>query len=164
MTDFEQGAMASMAWWDQLLDDASAQQSDYEAEGWDATVLHTADVTPLDGSEGDRVGLSVLVPDDEFEHLSSILAGTSVERYEMYRTTVTGYLAFVLAIETADETAVLCPGYYALDDDSTQALFEQAVDAGELTVYVRRLDDTSVEVTLSEPELLAPPEDDGSGA
>lgn len=162
MTDTEHGAMASMAWWDELLEDATAQRSEYEAEGWDATVLHTADVTPLDESDDDRTGLSILVPDDEFDHLADVLSESTVERYDAYRTTIGGYVAFILAIETSAETAFLCPGYYLTDDDSAQNLFEQAMADGELPVFVRRLDQTAVEITLSEPDLLAPPDDEAT--
>jgi hypothetical protein len=162
MTDSDTFPLASMAWWDTLLEDASAHRSDYEADGWEASVLHTADVTPLDESDDDRTGLSVLVPDDEFDHLAERLDETTVDRYDVYRTTVAGYVAFILAIETADDSAFLVPGYYVADDESAVNLFEHAVATGELTVYVRRLDHTAVELSLDEPELLAPPEDAGN--
>jgi hypothetical protein len=149
--------ISAMAWWDRLLEDAADQRAAYEDDGWEAFVLHTADVTPLDGTADDRVGLSVLVPDDEFDRLAGVLSETTVQRYDAFRTTVTGYVAFVLAIETADDTAVLCPGYYVVDDDSAEALFEQALADEVLTMYVRRLDGTSVEVELADPELLEPP-------
>jgi hypothetical protein len=157
MTDIEPGPMDAMAWWDDLLEDAEARAEAYREDGWETLLLHTADVTPLAGNHDDRVGFSVLVPDDEFDELRSVFADTTVRRYDAYRTTVGGFVAFVLAIETGDDTAVLCPGYYETDDDSADALFEQAQSAGSLTVYLRRLDDTTVELSLAEPSLLAPP-------
>lgn len=158
MTDSDQ-AGGPMAWWSDLLEDLDARAAEYEADGWETLALHTGDVTALDGRYGDRIGLSVLVPDDEYAELERTLAETTVESYDVYRTAVQGYVAFFLAIETADETVVLCPGYYALDDDSVHALFDHAEQEGLLTVFLRRLDETAVELTLSDPELLAPPED-----
>ncbi|SFR93948.1 hypothetical protein SAMN05216559_1412 [Halomicrobium zhouii] len=147
-----------MAWWDDLLADADDQVAAYEKEGWDAHVLHPGDVTPLDGAEGDRVGLSILLPDDEYERVARTLAaGDALERYDVYRTTAAGHVALLLALETGDERAFVCPAYYALDDEAVEGLFTAARSAGTLSVYLRRLDGASVEVTLDEPSLLAPP-------
>ncbi|PSP31173.1 hypothetical protein BRC64_11120 [Halobacteriales archaeon QH_10_67_22] len=158
MTDTGDGRRP-MAWWDELLDDMDARADAYEADGWDTLRLHAGDVTALDGRYGDRVGLSVLVPDDEFDDLEATLAEATVDSYEVYRTEVQGYVAFLLSVETDAESVVLCPGYYALADDAVHALFDRATDAGRLTVYLRRLDETAVELTLEEPALLAPPEE-----
>lgn len=147
-----------MGWWDDLLADLEARAAAYRDDEWETLSLHAGDVTALDGRYGNRVGLSILVPDDEYAELERVLERTSVDSYDVYRTSVDGYVAFLLAVETADRTAVLCPGYYALADDSVHALFDHAARAGQLTVYLRRLDESAVEVTLSDPELLAPPE------
>lgn len=148
-----------MDWWDRLLDDMAASAAEYEERGWETVRLHAGDVTALDGRYGDRVGLSVLVPDNEFAELERVLDGGDVQSCDVYRTDVQGYVAFLLAIETDDDTAALCPGYYALADDSVPGLFEQADSEGELRVYLRRLDETSVSVSIDDPGLLAP--DDG---
>lgn len=151
------GGSGPMEWWDELLADSSSRVAEYEDDGWDAFVLHPGDVTVLDGTEGDRVGLSVLVPDDEYDQAEDVLAADgALERYQVYRRTVSGHLALVLALETADETALVCPAYYALDDDSVEGLFATARGTGELSVYLRKLDGTSVEISLDEPSLLAP--------
>jgi hypothetical protein len=150
-----------MAWWDELLADADASAAAYEDRGWETLLLHTADVTPLDGEYGDRVGLSVLVPDDEFADLQSLFTDVTVDGYEVYRTVVADYVALLVVLEDEDrETAVLVPAYYATADDAVDGLFDAAAEDGELSVYLRNLADDSVEVTLAEPALLAPPESD----
>lgn len=147
-----------MPWWDALLEDMAASAAEYEDRGWAAIQLHTADVTLLAGEHDDRIGLSVLVPDDEFAVLERALDDGTVESCDVYRTEPEGYVAFLLAVETDERTAVLCPGYYALGDDAVESLFAAAESAGELRVYLRRLDETSVTVTIDDPALLAPPE------
>lgn len=152
-------SLRPMGWWDQLEDDASATAAEYEERGWDALCLHTADVTPLDGEYGDDVGLSVLVPDDEFDELSARLSPGDVES-EVYRTTALGYVALLVVLEDrARELAVVFPAYYGEGDDSATQLFETARDRGELDVFLRNLAQDRVTVTLSDPDLLAPPED-----
>lgn len=155
------GGVGPMEWWDDLLADADDRVASYEAEGREAHVLHPGDVTALDGSEGDRVGLSVLLPDDEYERAERTLAaGDALERYDVYRTTVAGHVALLLALETGDGRALVCPAYYALDDDAVEGLFAAARSAGTLSVYLRRLDGASVELRLDDPSLLAPPAED----
>jgi hypothetical protein len=147
-----------MGWWDQLEDDAAATAAEYEQQGWDALCLHTADVTPLDGEHGDRVGLSVLVPDDEFETLQARLSPGDVES-EVYRTTALGYVALLVVLEDpAREFAVVFPAYYGESAESAERLFELARDRGEIDIFLRNLAMDRVTVTLSDPELLAPPE------
>lgn len=155
-----------MPWWDLLLEDMAASAAEYEDRGWDTLQLHTADATPLDGEYGEDVGLSVLVPDDEFATLESWLADDAVDGFEAFRSTADGYVALLVVLE--DETrerAVLFPAYYSRQDDSAEGMFEQAFADGELAVFVRNLAEDRVAVTLSEPSLLAPPEtDDGPDA
>jgi len=148
-----------MGWWDMLEDDTRATAAEYEERGWEALCLHTADVTPLDGEHGDDVGLSVLVPDDEFDRLSARLSPGDVES-DVYRTTALGYVALLVVLkDSARELAVVFPAYYAEDDDSATRLFETARDRGELDVFLRNLARDRVTVTLSDPDLLVPPED-----
>lgn len=149
--------LETMEWWDDLETDAAETAAEYEERGWETLQLHTSDVTPLDGEYGDRVGLSVLVPDNEFEALTDRLDDGDVTNYEVYRTAVGGYVALLVVLEDEpDGSAVLFPAYYASDDDRARRLFEQATADGELTVSLRRLSDERVDVTLSNPELLAP--------
>ena len=120
-----------MEWWDELLADAAASAAAYEERGWETLQLHTADVTPLDGEYGDRVGLSVLVPDDEFDDLQSLFADATVDGYEVYRTVVTDYVALLVVLEDGEGgTAVLVPAYYAIADDAVDGLFDAADDDG----------------------------------
>lgn len=153
-------AFDAMGWWDDLEADVSASAAEYEDRGWETLELHTGDVTALDGEYGDRVGLSVLVPDDEFDALADHLADGAVTGYEVYRTRVGGTVALLVALEDESrERAVLFPAYYGADDERARRLFEQARADGELPVHLRTLSDDRVEVRLSEPELLAPPDD-----
>jgi len=157
--DGESVRPTGMGWWDMLEDDARATAAEYEERGWAALCLHTADVTPLDGEHGDEVGLSVLVPDDEFDELSARLSPGDVES-DVYRTTALGYVALLVVLEDrTQELAVVFPAYYAESDDSATRLFEIARDRDELDVRLRTLSRDRVTVTLSDPDLLAPPED-----
>lgn len=143
-----------------LLEDMAASAAEYEQRGWTTLGIHTADVTVLSGEYGDRVGLSVLAPDDEFADLESMLAD-GVDGFEAYRTTAMGYVALLVVLEdAARERAVLVPAYYSREDDDAETLFGRALDEGELTLYLRNLAEEYVEVSLSDPRPLAPPDAD----
>jgi hypothetical protein len=140
-----------MAWWDRLLEEMSAEAAAYEADGWETLELHTGDVTPRDGSV-DELALDVLIPDNEFATLESVLED-GIDGYDLLLSTPGEYVAFLLALEdSARELAILVPAYYSRNDDSAATLLRKAVEAGELSLILRTLTDDRVEVTLEEPE------------
>jgi hypothetical protein len=145
---------AELEWWDALLADMRAEAAAYEEAGWETVQIHTGDVTARDGSVDD-LGLDVLVPDNEFEHLEAALAD-GVDRYEVLRSTAGRYVALLFIIETGGESAVFVPAYYSGRDDAAAALLRQATDAGELTLILRTLTDDRFELALDSPELLVP--------
>jgi hypothetical protein len=149
------------AFWDDLLADAAATADEYREDGWETLELHPGDVTPLTGEYGDRVGLDVLVPDDEFRAVEAWFdAGFSVDGYRAFRSVVSGAV-FVLAVvrDEGSQRALFVPAFYALDDPDARDLFGEARGAGHLRLFLRRLSGDYVDLALDDPELLAPPED-----
>jgi hypothetical protein len=162
--------------WDDIVGDMEATAGEYETESWETLQLHPGDVTALvpDGgptseadrsssaeggeSDGDRdrFGLDVLVPDDEFADLGSLLeGGVSFDSYEVFRATAEGLVLFVVAMEDPDaEVAVLYPAYYDVED--AQPMLAAAEKTGEMRTYVRTLTNEQVEFTHEEPENFAP--------
>ena len=148
------GTAEDMEWWDALLADMRAEAAAYEEAGWETLELHPGDVTARDGSVED-LGLDVLVPDNEFEHLESALAD-GVDRYEVLRSTAGRYVALLFVLETSGRSAVFVPAYYSGRDDAAATLLRKATEAGELTLILRTLTDDRFELALDSPELLVP--------
>ena len=148
------GTAEDMEWWDALLADMRAEAAAYEEAGWETLELHPGDVTARDGSVED-LGLDVLVPDNEFEHLESALAD-GVDRYEVLRSTAGRYVALLFILETSGRSAVFVPAYYSGRDDAAATLLRKATEAGELTLILRTLTDDRFELALGSPELLVP--------
>lgn len=146
--------------WDRVVADLEATAAEYEAEGWEALQLHPGDVVALSGEYGDRVGLDVLVPDDEYRELEGLLEdGVSFDAYQVFKAGSAGMVYLVVAMEDSDaEVAVLYPAYYRPADPDTQKLLDRAHDEGELRSYVRRLSGEYVVLNHDQPELFAPPE------
>lgn len=151
--------------WDVLLEDLAATAGEYRDEGWETLELHPGDVTALSGEFGDRVGLDVLIPDDEYRDLESWFdAGLTVDGYEVYREVVEGVVLLLVVVRDDDaERAVLFPAYYDLDDDRARALFDRVDRTGTLHTYLRRLSGAFVELRHDDPALFAPPENAGTG-
>ena len=147
--------------WEAVMGDMEATAAEYRDEGWTVVELHPGDVTPLPPARGgealddDRVGLDVLVPDNEFETLEAETEAT-FDGYEAYRAQVGSIVFVVVAIEATDiGVAVLVPLYYRADEARKMA--ERARDRGRLDLFVRPLsDDRRVVFSQAEPERLLP--------
>jgi hypothetical protein len=148
--------------WEAVIDDMEATATEYREQGWEAVELHPGDVTPLpptrggDALDDDRVGLDVLVPDNEFEAVESAAADATFDSYEAYRAQAGSVVFAVVAIEaTADGRAVLVPLYYRAAD--ARVMTRRARERGSLDLYVRPLaDDRRVVFTQEAPELILP--------
>jgi hypothetical protein len=148
--------------WEAVLDDMAATATEYREQGWDVVELHPGDVTPLPPVRGgealsdDRVGLDVLVPDDEFAAVESEASDATFDSYEVYRAQAGSVVFAVVAVEaSAAGLAVLVPLYYRTGDAREMA--RTATERGSLDLYVRPLaDDRRVVFTQEEPELLLP--------
>ncbi|WP_246045652.1 DUF7529 family protein [Halorussus ruber] len=148
--------------WDEIISDMEATADEYEADGWDTLQLHPGDVTALVPDDNDeRFGLDVLVPDDEFAELESLLdGGVAFDAYEAFRAMADGLVLFVVAMEDRDsEVAVLYPAYY--DAQNAQTMLTTAESAGEMHTYVRTLTDEQIEFTHDEPQNFGPPTGEG---
>jgi hypothetical protein len=148
--------------WEAVIDDMEATATEYREAGWTAVELHPGDVTPLppvrgaDALDDDRVGLDVLVPDDEFAAVEAVADTAAFDSYEAYRAQAGSVVFAVAAIEaTASETVVLVPLYYRAADAREMAT--RALDRGRLDLFVRTLsDDRRVVFSQTEPQLLLP--------
>ena len=164
MRDVEGPAGPVRSFWSDLRADVEATAGEYRDAGWEALALHPGDATPLPGEGDDPPAFDVLLPDDEFEALRSLVAdGTAFDAYEVY-STVEGGAVFLLVVmrDAASETAVLFPLYYRPGDPATAALRERVAAAGTLETHLRRLRrDEVVRFTHDEPGLFVP---DGDGA
>ncbi len=153
--------------WDDIVADMEATADEYASQGWETLQLHPGDVTALvPDDEDEQFGLDVLVPDDEFDELESLLeGGVSFDSYEAFRATADGLVLFVVAMEDSEsEVAVLYPAYY--DANNAQSMLAAAEEAGEMRTYVRTLTNEQIEFTHREPQNFAPEGDEGgkSGA
>jgi hypothetical protein len=148
--------------WEAVLDDMEATAADYRDEGWTVVELHPGDVTPLPPAMGgealddDRVGLDVLVPDNEFETVEREAEDATFDSYDAYRAQAGSVVFAVVAVEaTASELAVLVPLYYRAADAKEMA--RRALDRGRLDLFVRPLaDDRRVVFSQEQPELILP--------
>lgn len=151
--------------WEAVIDDMEATATEYRERGWDVVELHPGDVTPLPPARGgealddDRVGLDVLVPDNEFEAVEGASSDATFDGYEAYRAQVGSVVFAVVAVEaTASELAVLVPLYYRAAD--AQEMTKRALERGQIDLFVRPLsDDRRVVFTQDDPALILPSSD-----
>jgi hypothetical protein len=137
--------------WDGLVADADAMAERYRAEGWDALVVTTRDVTVLDG---EVFGLEVLVSDGEYERVEGLVETGAVDRTHAFRTDAAGVRLLVVVAEApAAEEAVLVPAWLSLED--VEGLRGRAEAEGAMYTHVRTLAaDTRVTLQHDDPELF----------
>lgn len=178
--------MPSADAWEQVVADMEATAADYEDRGWETLELHPGDVTVVAGeeteAEADKAGakaeaeaeadkaegaegteeagpsgFDVLLPDNEFEELQSLVdRGVEFDQYEVFRAESDIVYALVAMEDTDEQVAVCYPLYY--EARSAADLFARARETGELHAYLRRLDGERIAFTYTDPELFRPEE------
>jgi len=134
--------------WNDLLADTRATAGEYRDRGWDVLVLHTADVTVVDE------GLSVLVPDNEYDDLAALAEQATFDNSRVFATAASGYRFLLIVVEaTGRKQAVAVPAYLSLDDEPK--LREQANERGVLSTRVRALSaDSHVTFAHEDPSIF----------
>jgi hypothetical protein len=117
-----------------------------------------ADGDSVDVSDVTEFGLDVLVPDDEFEELESLLdEGVTFDSFEAFRALEDRMLFLVVAMEDSDaETAVLYPAYY--DVQGASQMLEAADERGTMYTFVRTLSDDRIQFTHEDQSAFQPPD------
>ena len=146
--------------WERAVDDMETTAAEYRDAGWEVLELHPGDVTALPTAsaddESDRVGLDVLIPNDEFDALEARVADATFDGYDAYRAEA-GDVVFLVVAMKAEEAgaAVVFPVYYARSEAGT--MLRRAAERGEMRTYLRPLeDDRRVVFSQREPANLLP--------
>lgn len=136
--------------WEDLIDDTEATAAEYEAAGYETLAVHPGDVVAL----VDDVVVDVLAPGDEYERLIELTERTSVDEFDVYTAEEGGVsFALVAALDHDESVAVCVPTWLELPE--ADELSVAASEAGQVHLHVRPLsDDSRVEYTLEEPDLL----------
>jgi hypothetical protein len=157
--DAETGPPADvMANWETIVEDMEATAGEYESADWTVVQLHPGDVQMVaDGSDG-RTGLDLLVPDNEYREVESLLeSGVAFDDYEVYRNASGGVVYVVVVAEDPDaEAAILYPAYYRSDGTDALDVLEHAREEGRLQTFLRRLSGEYVELSHENPDLFVP--------
>jgi hypothetical protein len=148
-----------MANWETIVEDMEVTADEYESAGWDVVQIHPGDVQMVaDGPDG-RTGLDLLVPDNEYREIESLIeSGDAFDDYEVYRNASDGVVYLVVVTEDHDaEVAVLYPAYYRSDSTEALNVLEHAREEDRLRTFLRRLSGDYVEFSHENPELFARP-------
>lgn len=146
--------------WTEVLEDMDATAATYVEDGWEVQKIHPGQVTVRDGEISDRLGLDVLVPDNEFAAVEELLeAGFEVDDYEVFTAIDEGFVLLLLVLrDRQGQRAVFVPTYYRIAGRSTYRMLSKANERGMIHTYLRTLDETVIEFTHEDPELFQPPE------
>lgn len=142
----------AMTAWDAVIGDMDATASAYEEGGWKTVVCHPGDVTVFESD--DREGIDVLLPDNEYEDVASLVENATFDAYEVLRAEQEGIIyAVVVMQDTEAEFAFLFPTYFEPEE-----FLDVAGDS--VMVYLRRLNGEYVELELEDPDLFLPENDE----
>lgn len=128
-------------YWKSMVEDMTASASDYADDGWRTVELHPGAVTVIDDT-GDAIdnGLSVLLPDDEYETLTRF-DSDAFDSYDIYMNDEDDLVLLLVALkDESDRTVVLCPLYYQIPE--AREMLSTARSRGELSLsfYTLRMD------------------------
>lgn len=142
--------------WDEVVEDMAYTAGEYRKEGYQVLEVHPDDVAALAPGDGERWGLDLLVPDDEFETVHEWVdeEGGGFGGFDVYRAEGGGVVYAVVGMR--DETTrrvVIFPTYY--DPSEAGELLEVAREVGEMRTHLRpRSEDAAVTFVQSEPSLF----------
>ncbi|WP_440010384.1 DUF7529 family protein [Halomicrococcus sp. SG-WS-1] len=148
-------------------DEGADEGTDVDLDAADVEVVSDEDAGEVESTDaaGDSVdvstvteyGLDVLVPDDEFAELESLLEdGVAFDSFEAFRAAEDRMVYLVVAMEDHDaETVVLYPAYY--DVQGAAEMLEAADDRGEMYTFVRTLSDDRIQFTHEDQSVFQPP-------
>jgi hypothetical protein len=116
--------------WEQVIEDMKATADRYREAGWEVVELHPGDVHVMTGEPRtlaeqqeeyepppQRLGLDVVVPGDEYDHLRDVVAGREFDSDEVFRATEGGIVFLLIGLESrAEDAVVFVPAYYELAD------------------------------------------------
>ncbi|MFC4359834.1 hypothetical protein ACFO0N_17960 [Halobium salinum] len=129
--------------WGATLEEMEAMAEELADEGWETVTIaagHTAPENPNSG-EGDRFGLTHVVPDNKAEEFEALFEPGAFTRYEVYRNDADGR-EFVLTVLYDDdrEAAIFVAGSYELRHAG--GCVSAAKEAGKMYTHVQTLDGT----------------------
>jgi hypothetical protein len=122
--------------WAAVSDDAERTAAGYRSAGWEVLELHPETVAPHAPADGPPT-LAATVPDGEFAHLRSFVAGEAAafDTFEAYRASEPDLVSALLAVRAPDrDRVVLVPLYYSPSEATTTVT--RARDSQRLRVAV----------------------------
>lgn len=142
------------AHWETLLEEARAIAGEF-GRGWETLVIQPGTVTAV--HEGERCGLDVLIPGNQYDPLAEWVEdhGVAFPRSEVYCREEGEVALLVVVMRDPDtERAVVFPAYYGIED--AEELFERASEEGRLNTYLRKLNGEMVVFGHDDPDIFRP--------
>lgn len=138
------------------VDEMNEVAERYRRDGWETVTCHPGGVSVLTGDRDDgRVGIEVVVADNELDEATDALEDGSFETYQVFRGTVLGVVLFVVAVEDpTNETALLFAGYFHPQDG--EPLFAGDDTADSFGAYLRAVSGEYVELDSIDVEFFRP--------
>lgn len=148
--------------WDDVIEDLEATAAEYRSEGLETVEAHPGDVvTVADLEHAKMLGLSILLPDNEFEDVRAAMdeRDLSFDRYDVFEGVRDGLRFMLVALQdTEEDYCLVFPAYY--DTAIAGEMVEMVRDRGWMGLYFRRFgSDDLLSVVLEEPEKLLPDEE-----
>ena len=153
------GIPASLAQrWDEVRADLERTAEAYREDGWETVVLDPGHVALLP-ERASRMGIDVLVPDNQFDEFERVMYEHTAgfEEFTVYREEEKGVVyCLVVAEDDDDGLAVFVPVYYEIRKATD--FVEKVEDEGRLPIHVHPLSKEKGIVTfeVGAPETMLP--------
>lgn len=156
MTHPLEASVRARRYWSDLIDDLDTVLDEYVQQGYHGVRLETGSVTLLEpGAVGEDPGLSVLLPDNEFDRVESRLRTGQFASAEVYAADVDDLVLLgICLIDEQDEEVVAFPAYYLRDAGATAAKAVKKHDA--LAIHFRTLGSDRLIIPATDPGRFFP--------
>lgn len=141
--------------WKSIRHQLEVITEEYAADGWAVQEINPGDVQALDRSRDDRLGLDVLVPDNQYESIEQLIeSGIELDNYHVYRSADAGIAYLIVILEDSTEQVVVAyPAFYQLDEKAS-SMFDEAQVEGAISTYFRTLSGDYIELRHDDPSLF----------
>lgn len=142
--------------WEEVMEDMEYTAGEYRKEGFDVLEVHPGDVVALGPGRGERWGLDLLVPDDEFDQLHEWVEeeGGNFGGFDVYRAQGGSVTYVVVAMkDERNGRVVIFPAYF--DPSRAGEMLDTAQEVGEMRTHLRPLSEHAIVTFVqAEPSLF----------
>lgn len=131
--------------WEMLLEEMETNEEELADDGWDTLAFYPGQISTV--TDPDNFGLHVLVPNNQFDDLATIIDdGATFDAFQIYTTTSDERVyALLIVMDTTAGSAILYPLHYPADKETLLSV--EASDREQMLTHLRTINEDVITFT-----------------